>query len=77
MVDRIDDGRNRLLDGLIYDSLIINTFTIQDKEPNSANVALRPSDRDQSRRLGDPHRNVQHHEQRQGLFPFDQYTGCL
>ena len=38
MVDRIDDGRNRLLDGLIYDSLIINTFTIQDKEPNSANV---------------------------------------
>jgi hypothetical protein len=38
MVDVIDEGRNRLADGLIYDSCITNTFTILEKQPTSASV---------------------------------------
>ncbi len=38
MVDRIDDGRNRLSNGIIYDSVITNIFTITEGQPLSANV---------------------------------------
>jgi hypothetical protein len=38
MVDRIDDGRNRLSDGIIYDSLITNIFSIIEGQPTSARV---------------------------------------
>ncbi|MGB8983632.1 MAG: CocE/NonD family hydrolase [Anaerolineales bacterium] len=38
MVDRIDDGRNRLSNGIIYDSVIINKFSIVEGQPNSARV---------------------------------------
>jgi hypothetical protein len=38
MVDRIDDGRNRLSNGIIYDSVITNTFSIMEGQPTSARV---------------------------------------
>jgi hypothetical protein len=38
MVDRMDEGRKRLSDGLIYDSTITNIFTIVDGQPTSASV---------------------------------------
>ena len=38
MVDRIDDGRNRLSNGIIYDSLITNIFSIVEGQPASARV---------------------------------------
>jgi uncharacterized protein len=38
MVDCIDEGRNQLSNGLIYDSLITNTFSIQERQPTSASV---------------------------------------
>ena len=38
MVDRIDDGRNRLSNGIIYDSLITNIFSIIEGQPLSAKV---------------------------------------
>jgi hypothetical protein len=38
MVDRIDDGRNRLSNGIIYDSLITNIFSITEGNPTSARV---------------------------------------
>lgn len=38
MIDRIDDGRNRLSNGIIYDSLITNIFSIVEGQPNSARV---------------------------------------
>ncbi len=38
MVDRIDDGRNRLSNGIIYDSVIVNTFSIAEGQPTSASV---------------------------------------
>ncbi len=41
MVDTMDDGRNRLANGLVYDNLIINKFSIQDKQPTSASVECR------------------------------------
>jgi hypothetical protein len=41
MVDRIDDGRNRLSNGIIYDSLITNIFSIAEGQPTSARVECR------------------------------------
>lgn len=41
MVDRIDDGRNRLSNGIIYDSVIVNHFSIVEGQPNSARVECR------------------------------------
>ncbi len=38
MTDRIDDGRNRLSNGIIYDSLITNIFSIVEGQPTSAGV---------------------------------------
>jgi putative CocE/NonD family hydrolase len=38
MVDRIDDGRNRLSNGIIYDSMITNIFSILEGQPTSARV---------------------------------------
>ena len=38
MVDRIDDGRNRLSNSIIYDSVITNIFTIVERQPTSASV---------------------------------------
>ncbi|HLO30251.1 MAG TPA: CocE/NonD family hydrolase [Anaerolineales bacterium] len=38
MVDRIDDGRNKLSNGIIYDSVITNTFSIVEGQPTSASV---------------------------------------
>jgi hypothetical protein len=38
MVDRIDDGRNRLSNGIIYDSVITNIFSIIEGQPLSAKV---------------------------------------
>jgi uncharacterized protein len=39
MVDRIDDGRNRLIyNGIIYDSTIENIFSIKEGQPLSAHV---------------------------------------
>ena len=38
MVDTIDDGRNRLANGLTYDSRIVNIFSILDRQPTSASV---------------------------------------
>ena len=38
MVDRIDDGRNRLSNGIIYDSVIKNVFTISECQPTSGSV---------------------------------------
>ena len=38
MVDRIDDGRNRLSNGIIYDSVITNIFSIMEGKPTSARV---------------------------------------
>ena len=38
MVDRIDDGRNRLSNGMIYDSVITNIFSIVEGQPISARV---------------------------------------
>ena len=38
MVDTIDDGRNRLANGLIYDSRIVNIYSIVEKQPTSASV---------------------------------------
>jgi hypothetical protein len=38
MVDRIDDGRNRLANGIIYDSVITNIFSILEGQPTSASV---------------------------------------
>jgi len=39
MVDVIDDGRNRILNnGILYDSVITNTFTITEDNPLSARV---------------------------------------
>jgi hypothetical protein len=38
MVDRIDDGRNRLSNGIIYDSVITNIFSIVERQPTSARV---------------------------------------
>ena len=37
MVDRIDDGRNRLSNGIIYDSVITNIFSIL-KDSHSPHV---------------------------------------
>ena len=41
MVDRIDDGRNRLSNGIIYDSFITNIFSIIEGQPTSASVQCR------------------------------------
>jgi hypothetical protein len=38
MSDRIDDGRNRLSNGIIYDSVITNSFSILEGQPTSARV---------------------------------------
>jgi hypothetical protein len=38
MLDRIDDGRNRLSNGMIYDSVITNIFSISADQPVSASV---------------------------------------
>jgi hypothetical protein len=38
MVDWVDEGRNRLSNGLIYDSVITNTFSILERQPTSARV---------------------------------------
>ena len=38
MMDRIDDGRNRLSNGIIYDSVITNIFSIVEGQPTSASV---------------------------------------
>jgi hypothetical protein len=38
MMDRIDDGRNRLSNGIIYDSVITNIFSIIEGQPTSARV---------------------------------------
>ncbi len=38
MEDRIDDGRNRLSNGIIYDSVIKNIFSIVEGQPLSARV---------------------------------------
>ena len=38
MTDRIDDGRNRLSNGIIYDSVITNIFSIVEGQPTSASV---------------------------------------
>ena len=38
MVDRIDEGRNRLSNGMIYDSVSVNKFSIIEGEPTSARV---------------------------------------
>jgi hypothetical protein len=38
MTDRIDDGRNRLSNGMIYDSVITNIFSILEGQPTSARV---------------------------------------
>lgn len=38
MTDRIDDGRNRLSNGMIYDSVIVNKFSILEGKPTSASV---------------------------------------
>jgi putative CocE/NonD family hydrolase len=38
MVDRIDDGRNLLSNGIIYDSVITNIFSILEGQPTSASV---------------------------------------
>jgi hypothetical protein len=38
MVDRIDDGRNRLSNGIIFDSVITNSFSILEGQPTSARV---------------------------------------
>ena len=38
MTDRIDDGRNRLSNGIIYDSVITNIFSISQGQPTSARV---------------------------------------
>jgi len=38
MTDRIDDGRNRLSNGIIYDSVITNMFSIVEGKPTSAQV---------------------------------------
>jgi hypothetical protein len=38
MVDRIDDGRNRLSNGIVYDSVITNIFSIVEGQPLSARV---------------------------------------
>ena len=38
MVDRIDDGRNRLSNGMIYDSVITNIYSIIEGQPSSASV---------------------------------------
>ncbi|HUH95954.1 MAG TPA: CocE/NonD family hydrolase [Anaerolineales bacterium] len=41
MVDHIDDGRNRLANGIIYDSVITNIFRIVEGQPLSASVECR------------------------------------
>ncbi len=41
MEDRIDDGRNRLSNGIIYDSVITNLFSIVEGQPTSARVECR------------------------------------
>jgi hypothetical protein len=38
MMDRIDDGRNRLSNGIIYDSVITNLFSMIEGQPTSARV---------------------------------------
>jgi len=38
MTDRIDDGRNQLSNGIIYDSVITNIFSIVEGQPTSASV---------------------------------------
>ncbi|HEY3311762.1 MAG TPA: CocE/NonD family hydrolase [Anaerolineales bacterium] len=38
MLDRIDDGRNRLSNGMVYDSVITNIFSISADQPTSARV---------------------------------------
>lgn len=38
MVDWVDEGRNRFSNGLIYDSVITNTFSILERQPTSARV---------------------------------------
>ncbi|HUI89069.1 MAG TPA: CocE/NonD family hydrolase [Anaerolineales bacterium] len=38
MVDRIDDGRNRLSNGIVYDSVITNIYSIIEGQPLSARV---------------------------------------
>jgi putative CocE/NonD family hydrolase len=41
MVDHIDDGRNHLSNGIIYDSVITNIFSILEGQPTSARVECR------------------------------------
>ncbi len=41
MTDWIDDGRNRLSNGIIYDSVITNAFSIVEGQPTSARVECR------------------------------------
>ena len=41
MTDRIDEGRNRLSNGIIYDSVITNIFSIVEGQPTSAKVECR------------------------------------
>ena len=38
MTDQFDDGRNRLPNGMIYDSVVVNKFSIIEGEPTSARV---------------------------------------
>jgi len=41
MTDWMDDGRNRLSNGIIYDSVITNAFSIVEGQPTSAKVECR------------------------------------
>jgi hypothetical protein len=41
MTDWMDDGRNRLSNGIIYDSVITNIFSIVEGQPTSARVECR------------------------------------
>ena len=38
MLDQFDEGRNRLSNGIVYDSLVVNEFSIVEGEPTSASV---------------------------------------
>ncbi len=41
ITDVIDDGRSQLADGLIYDSRIVNLYSIMDQLPTSASAECR------------------------------------
>jgi hypothetical protein len=41
MVDRMDEGRNRLSNGILYESVITNSFSITERQPTSARVECR------------------------------------